>query len=709
MNEQDAGFVRADAPIERRSDDRLLRVPLAEAIADQVIHGPTGHGLVIGVAGRWGSGKTSVLKMVEETVRESSDTAILTFNPWLFSGTDQLVARFLDELAAQLREQSGKEGANPALRQAAERLSGYAESLEPLAWIPLVGPWVSRFVGAGRLVKALRKQREEQPSIEDQRSRVSNELSRLAQRVLVIIDDLDRIDPPQIRDMVRLIKLVGDFPNVTYLLSYDRAPVERSLGDTREEGAAYLEKIVQVVHDLPEPPVEAVLKILFDELQLTVDTIATGPFYPEDWQNVYPAGIRPFFTTLRDVRRYLNAIPVTLRVIGGEVALADVLALEVIRVFLPGAYEELCGSIEALTGERQGSTFGAGDTARDDADSVRVRAILDAAGQARGPIEEILLRLFPGIGHLVGGSRIVDGASLSRQRLRVGHPDILRTYVRRALPPGVISGGVVLEAVASLGDPERLSAVLEGLDGEECERLIQRLEDFQDDYDPAAVPTALPVLINQLPRLREGQQGMFDFGSRVVVARVVLRLLRSIDAEEERLRVIELVLPKVETLSGRMLLIDSAGHRENVGHRLVGQAASDRLYEELRAQVMTASPEQLAVERELVRLFVRVLEDAENGPVWVREICRDDRVFLQLLRAGLSEEKSQNMGDYAMRTSPALPWGLFQEWLGDDELRRRVEEVTSTTNLVALPDRTGVALETADSYVRGVLPNGDLD
>ena len=703
-----AGYVRADAPIEHRSEDRLQRVTLAEAIADQVIHGPPGQGLVISVAGKWGSGKTSVLRMVEETVREASDTIVLTFNPWLFSGTDQLVARFLDELAAQLRTESGKEGASPRLGRTAERVSAYAESLEPLAWLPVVGSWLARLGTAGRVLKGLKKARSEQPSVEQQRELVRKDLLQLDQRVLVVIDDLDRIEPAQVRDMVRLIKLVGDFPNVTYLLSYDRAPVERAVGATPEEGAAYLEKIVQVVHDLPEPPPEAIQRVLLDELQVIVDSIPRGPFSEEDWQNTFPAGFRPFFATLRDVRRYLNAIPVTLRVIGPEVALVDVLALEAVRVFLPGAFEELSASVAALTGEGRSHIPGPSSQAREEADADRVKAILEAAGAFREATREILLRLFPGAGHLVGGMRLVDGEQRARRGLRVAHPDVLRTYLRRALPPSVISGALVSSAVESLGDSDRLTEVFEGLDAETAEGLIQRLEDFEHDYKQAWVEPAISVLLNQLPHLREGQRGMMDFGVELVVGRVVLRLLRSIDSEDERLRIVEQALPRVDQLSGRLELIGTVGHRENVGHELVSKEEADRLYEQLREQVIVASPAQLAQERGLVHLFVRVMDDAENGPSWAREISQDDGVLLQLFHAGLGEQRSQTMGDYAVQSRPTLPWELYQEWIGESELSQRVDELANRADREALPDRTRKALEAAERYASGELSNERL-
>jgi len=46
--------------------------------------------------------------MIEEAVGERSETVILRFNPWLFSGTEQLVVRFLQEVSVQLGEKADK-------------------------------------------------------------------------------------------------------------------------------------------------------------------------------------------------------------------------------------------------------------------------------------------------------------------------------------------------------------------------------------------------------------------------------------------------------------------------------------------------------------------------------------------------------------------------------------------------------------------------
>jgi predicted KAP-like P-loop ATPase len=700
-----AEYLRADAPIERRSEDRLGRASLAEAIADQVIHGPAGHGLVIGVTGRWGSGKTSVLRMVEETVHERSSTTIVHFNPWLFSSSQELVSRFLQELGTQLRNEGQRQRGGDRLTVAGDRLLTYSEVLEPLGWIPIVGSWLSRAGRASKTVKQLRDARRNQPSVEAQRESVRTVLAGLEQRVLVVIDDMDRIEAEQIRDMVRLVKLVGDFPNTTYLLSYDRGPVEAALGETPEDGRAYLEKVVQVVHDLPEPPESALVGVLLEELQTIVDGIDHGPFRLEDWQNMFPDGLRPFFGSVRDVRRYLNAVPVTLRVIGGEVAVVDVLALEALRLFAPDAYARLAAEVGLLTGEERASTYGSQEEERDRA---RVQAVVHAAGEFAEATKAILQRLFPNVAHFVGGSRVGGGEQAARRELRVSSPDILRTYLGRALPEGVVSGVFVSQMVDALTDRQRLETLLGGLDSETLERAIERLEDYEHDYDPAAVEPAISAVLNQLPKLREGRRGMMDFGADLVVTRVVLRLLRRIDDEDKRLALVERVLPEVTQLTGRLELIDLAGHRANVGHRLIPAEAATRLYDDLKAATISASPKLLAEERDLGHLFARLVEaDEEQGARQVRDACSDDRVMLRLLRSALGERRRQMIGDYAVRTVPSLPWELFEVWFGEAALRERVEQLSRRVDKDTLPDRTRAALEAAEQSAAGELTNNE--
>ena len=124
----------ADRPIPGRKDDRFQRAGFADALVTQVLALPKSDSFVLGLIGPWGSGKTSILSMVEEAVATKDDVVVLKFNPWLFSGTEQLAAHFFQELAAQLHELSDKK-----LQQAGDLLVGYSEALSPLSALPFIG------------------------------------------------------------------------------------------------------------------------------------------------------------------------------------------------------------------------------------------------------------------------------------------------------------------------------------------------------------------------------------------------------------------------------------------------------------------------------------------------------------------------------------------------------------------------------------------
>src|SRR5436190_1928866 len=95
----------ADSPITKAEQDELGRLGLARQIVEQIRRTPCDEGFVIGLLGPWGSGKTSILNLVRAQLAQaaSEDVIVVPFNPWLFSGAEQLVTRFFAELAAALK------------------------------------------------------------------------------------------------------------------------------------------------------------------------------------------------------------------------------------------------------------------------------------------------------------------------------------------------------------------------------------------------------------------------------------------------------------------------------------------------------------------------------------------------------------------------------------------------------------------------------
>jgi predicted KAP-like P-loop ATPase len=91
-------------------------------------------------------------------------------------------------------------------------------------------------------------------SIEGAKKKLAKALRASDQRIIVIIDDLDRLMPSEMRSVFSLVKSLGDLPNVLYVLSFDDSVVQKALQDSAEKiDPAFLEKIVQVSLKLPPP------------------------------------------------------------------------------------------------------------------------------------------------------------------------------------------------------------------------------------------------------------------------------------------------------------------------------------------------------------------------------------------------------------------------------------------------------------------------
>jgi len=165
-------------------------------------------------------------------------------------------------------------------------------------------------------------------------------LRRQETRILVVIDDLDRLSTPEIRQMFRLIKAVADFPQTVYLLAFDHDVVASVLADDRAGGGEdFLAKIVQAPFSLPLPDRSGLRKLLFDELDLLLGKPDPDLWDQTEWGNVFHDGIDPFIRTPRDVKRYVNALRVSYPPVKDEVNPIDFLAIECLRVFAPAAYD----------------------------------------------------------------------------------------------------------------------------------------------------------------------------------------------------------------------------------------------------------------------------------------------------------------------------------------------------------------------------------
>jgi predicted KAP-like P-loop ATPase len=237
---------RSDNPLSNPADDLLGRAPFAKGVAAAIRGRQDPSSIVVGLYGPWGDGKSTVLNFVEAAL-DGSDVVVVPFNPWLISDETELLPAFFTEVARELDVRLGgtKRRVGDALRKVGGFLSPLSVSTEVAGASPgsLVGYLADQV--AGTSLVALRQDFEKA-------------LEEAGKRVVVTVDDLDRLDDREIRSMFRLIRLAAPFDRLTYVVACDETVVANALsqmqGSTATTGLAYLEKIVQVPLHIPPAP-----------------------------------------------------------------------------------------------------------------------------------------------------------------------------------------------------------------------------------------------------------------------------------------------------------------------------------------------------------------------------------------------------------------------------------------------------------------------
>jgi predicted KAP-like P-loop ATPase len=679
--------ISADNPITKSEEDALGRVKPASSFARQVLALDSSEGVVVGVLGPWGSGKTSFVNLSQVFFKESGVT-VLDFNPWMFSGADQLVQSFFIELSAQLKLRAD-------LAEIGELVEDYGNTFSGLGWLPVIGPWIER----GRVVtdiiaKTLQRKKE---GIRASQSKVRKALEKIDKPIVVVLDDIDRLSTPEIRDVFKLVRLTANFPNIIYLLAFDRYRVEQALGEQGIPGRDYLEKILQIGVDLPAVPDHVLNSQIFRAIDASLENIENpGRFDSDLWPDVFMEVIQPLIRNMRDVRRYAAAIHGTARDLDGQVALVDVLALESVRVFLPDVFHSLHASVDGLT------TTTSGFSHRDEPPHLKeqIENLVRAGGEQEESVRNLVRRLFPGGERHLGGSHY--GGNWSNRWLRerrVAHKDVLRYYLERVVGDQLQAFSDAENAWATITDKAEFESYLQSLPVERVQDVISSLEAYEDDFGAEHVVPATIVLLNFLPQLPERQRGMFDLDTALVVGRVVYRLVRALKEHDAVEIAVKEILPQVQSLSSKEKLISIIGYRENAGHKLVSEEAAKTFEDDWRAEVRAATPQQLAGEAGLLWTFWRAKREAvSEEPELV--VPDTPAITYALLKSARSETRSQSMGSRAVRLKPRLAWDVLIDLYGDEDvLRDRIEALKATP-----PSEVGDLFELADKYLSGWRP-----
>lgn len=353
----------SDKPIKSKSYDQLNRTEFSKQLAKAIVSYTEKDNFTISLCGRWGSGKTSVLNMVIEeitnqtkVVPDNQKPIIIFFNPWNYADQTQLTTQFFKTVMRTLGNQKNSE----ALKVIGDALQNYADVLDYAAYIPFVGEYLKlgKFAFSG-IGKAFSNRASQKESLESKKEVVWKALESQNQKLIIVIDDIDRLTNAQIRLIFQLVNSLAGFPNMIYLLSFDKNVVTRALSEEQKcDGNEYLEKIIQVPFEIPEVNKSLINDVFCDRV---ADIVLDGTnqnitFEIEYWKKIFHSCISPFINTMRDVNRIINTYKFKLGLMGEEVNCIDLLAITTLQVCAPEIYNWVYSHSPLLTGSALSST-----------------------------------------------------------------------------------------------------------------------------------------------------------------------------------------------------------------------------------------------------------------------------------------------------------------------------------------------------------------
>lgn len=352
--------VSQDHPISSGADDVLGRDGLVASLIKALIRevaddrgrivGRRSTGVVVGLTGAWGLGKSSVLNLLEEELSGKDHVVVARFNPWLFKGRDELLAAFFNALREALGRSAVEEAR--ALQTGLDRYWGAIDLLSTGVGIAADalggGGLVSVAVKSGK--EALKSALRSRPTTaETEKANLEAKIADTNLAVVVLIDELDRVDDEEVRAVAQLVKAIGDIRGLSYLVAYDSKRVATALGfGDLEAGQSYLEKIVQYAVPL-RPLFEDDVRHLLNDALTTLDV----PLPPRRWD--YQAKVIDIIVgaieTPRDVKRLVGTFSILARAVEGEVCPFDVLGYSWLLTKSPGLRDAIAARIDEFVAD----------------------------------------------------------------------------------------------------------------------------------------------------------------------------------------------------------------------------------------------------------------------------------------------------------------------------------------------------------------------
>lgn len=314
-----------DEPIVYENNDLLHYAELARSLSCSIKQKSFPNSYSIGINSPWGTGKSSFLNLLKLNLKKVSDVIVVDFNARSSANVNCIQMDFLSILATTL---------SPFHTGMKSVMKDYMEALSVLA----DGTSWGKFLGLIHIKDAT-----------DSRARLQDGIEKINKKIVVFIDDLDRLTCEEILEVLKLITKNAAFVNTVFITAYDKDYIncilEKNLYVPQKQN--FSDKYFCMEIALPEGNQQIRSTLLLKELTKLSQKGLITACKENDFQQSFMAismYVERYLLSLRDVKRFLNTFCASYLPIQHEVYFEDVLMISLLRF----ARKELYDLIKSL-------------------------------------------------------------------------------------------------------------------------------------------------------------------------------------------------------------------------------------------------------------------------------------------------------------------------------------------------------------------------
>lgn len=321
-----------DSPIKDLGEDYLQQEKFVNRLKSVITDYNSQDSLTIQLRGEWGSGKSSVLNMLKNSLEEDSEKGplVMYFNPWNFSTKNELIKSFFKELSVIFKENMGDEEFSK-LNDFLNLIMSSVVSLTPLFGADSFFSIIANIFS--NILIWISKRSVDEKNLVDVKNKLNSLLIKNNRKIVVMVDDIDRLTNIEIEQVFQLTKSIADFSNMIYILAYDEKYAITALENNGiHQPKEYIKKINQLQLDIPKANKLNLKEIFFERISeiFKKNHLNFDYYIIED---IYYSYLTNYFSTIRDINRYLNTLSFYLPLIKERVYINDFLRLTILQVF----------------------------------------------------------------------------------------------------------------------------------------------------------------------------------------------------------------------------------------------------------------------------------------------------------------------------------------------------------------------------------------